>query len=80
MNQRELTLRDILKQLPHEYNYSLDQIINAWIEIVSERIGPNRQHVAKYLDISLTKYRRMIDKGLIKVAKPLNAGRPKNKS
>ena len=79
MNQREQTLKEILKLLPHEYNYSLDQVCNAWTELVSERIGPNRHHVAKYLDISLTKYRRMIDKGLIKVSKPLTAGRPKTK-
>ena len=80
MNHKESFLREILKQLPLEYNYTLDQVCNAWVEIVGERVGPNRHHVSKSLNISLTKYRRMIDNGFVKAAKPLHAGRPKKEA
>jgi hypothetical protein len=77
VNKQNKALRDILKQIPPDFNISLDQLMLNWVEIVGERIGANRRHVALALDISLTKYRRMIDTGRINAPSPLKVGRPK---
>lgn len=58
-------------------HYTVDDIIAAWIEIVSRRIGGDRKAAAAELGISMSTYRRMINTKSVRVPKANPVGRPR---